>query len=351
MSFEPDQLDVDQPLTAFGLDSLMALELKNNLEGRLSFTLPMAKLLEGPSIASLAVDTVGLITGEEAIITSVAVESDKWNPLVKLRDGSAAEPLVLLPALGGDVGCYQELVQKLSLDRPVVAFRPRGMDDVNPPHSDMQQLANDYAAALRNMQPEGPYYIAGWSAGGVTAFAMTERLIADGAEVGLLALFDAPLPSIYRDIDVADDARFLCDMIRFTNRFAGTNIEVSMKDIESLSPDERFAHALKQARDQGMFPPSVSDEYVHRLVAVGEGLVRASKNYKPQPMGIAMQLFQPAIGGGLEDISGHDLPADNGWESLVGQKTHRVTVPGDHFTMMTGEGAETLAAALERLLK
>ena len=37
-----------QPLSTFGLDSLLALELKNNLEGRLDFTLPMAKLMEGP---------------------------------------------------------------------------------------------------------------------------------------------------------------------------------------------------------------------------------------------------------------------------------------------------------------
>lgn len=147
-----------------------------------------------------------------------------------------------------------------------------------------------------------------------------------------------------------DDARFLCDLVRFTNRFAGTNIEVSVTDLESLAPDERFAQALKQARDQGMFPPSVSDEYVHRLVAVGEGLIRASKSYTPQSIDITMQLFLPAVGGGLEDISHHELPPDNGWQSLIGQEINCVTVPGDHFTMMTGDGAAQLAAALDRLL-
>lgn len=350
MSFEPDQLDVDQPLTAFGLDSLMALELKNNLEARLDFTLPMAKLLEGPSIASLAVDTVGLITGEEADKGAETSVAEGWNPLVKLRDGAASEPLVLLPALGGDVGCYTDLVKQLASDRPVMAFRPRGMDDTNPPHNDMRQLAADYAAALRALQPSGPYYIAGWSAGGVSAFAMAEQMLAHGDEVKLLALFDTPLPSIYRDIDIDDDARFLYDMVRFTNRFAGTNIEVSMDKLAKLSPDERFAAAIAQAREQGMFPPSVSDEYVHRLVDVGEGLIRASKGYTPQPIELTMQLFQPAVEGGLQDITGHDLPEDNGWLSLVGQAVNRTTIPGDHFTMMTGEGAKKMAAFLDKLL-
>jgi len=352
MSFDPDQLDVEQPLTAFGLDSLMALELKNNLESRLAFNLPMAKLLEGPSIASLAVDTVALITGDAAAATDQqeAADDGTWQPLVKLRDGSNAPPLVLLPALGGDVGCYTELVAAMAAERPILAFRPRGMDDPNPPHDDMRTMAADYVAALRQVQPTGPYHIAGWSAGGVVAFAMAEYLVSQDQPVGLLALFDTPLPSIYRDIDADDDARFLIDMVRFTNRFAGTNISLSADELSQLSSEERFAQALAQARQQGMFPPSVSDEYVHRLVAVGEGMIRASKSYEPRPIDLQVHLFQPATPGGLEDISGHELPDDNGWQSLIGQSIERTTVPGDHFTMMTGAGAKQLAARIDALL-
>lgn len=352
MSFEPDQLDVDQPLTAFGLDSLMALELKNNLESRLAFTLPMAKLLEGPSIASLAVDTVSLITGDEASTTAESrPAASGWNPLVKLRDGAAAEPLVLLPALGGDVSSYTELVQHLTVDRPVMAFRPRGMDDTNPPHSEMRELAADYAAALRDMQPSGPYYIGGWSAGGVSAFAMAETMVDAGDKVKQLVLFDTPIPTIYSQLDVDDQVGFLCQMVRFTNRFAGTNIEVSVDELGKLAPADRFGAALKQAREQGMFPPSVSDEYVERLVAVGSGLIRASQGYSPKPIDLKLELFLPAIAGGLDDISDYQLPDDNGWGSQVGQATNHTTIPGDHFTMMTGEGAKEIAKTLDRLLK
>src|SRR5262249_18740883 len=62
----PEGLAVDQPLSSFGLDSLLALELKNNLESRLDFSLPMAKLMEGPSITSLAEETVRLVAGTTA---------------------------------------------------------------------------------------------------------------------------------------------------------------------------------------------------------------------------------------------------------------------------------------------
>jgi acyl carrier protein len=49
----PAKLEVDRPLSDLGLDSLMAVELKNWIEGELGVTLPSVELLRGPSIADL----------------------------------------------------------------------------------------------------------------------------------------------------------------------------------------------------------------------------------------------------------------------------------------------------------
>jgi acyl carrier protein len=45
------KIDVEQPLTALGLDSLMAIELKNRIELDLSVRIPIVTFLQGPSIA------------------------------------------------------------------------------------------------------------------------------------------------------------------------------------------------------------------------------------------------------------------------------------------------------------
>jgi acyl transferase domain-containing protein len=49
-----DKLDADRPLTEFGLDSLMAVELRNWIEGDLRLTLSSVEILRGPSLSQLA---------------------------------------------------------------------------------------------------------------------------------------------------------------------------------------------------------------------------------------------------------------------------------------------------------
>ena len=70
LELEPDDLPLDQPLNTVGLDSLMALELKNRVEVSLSITLPIVSLIQGPTITQLAEDLLARV--EAAAETSGA---------------------------------------------------------------------------------------------------------------------------------------------------------------------------------------------------------------------------------------------------------------------------------------
>jgi acyl carrier protein len=50
----PDKVDFAKPLTDLGLDSLMAVELRNWIEGELRINLPIVELMQGPSVDRLA---------------------------------------------------------------------------------------------------------------------------------------------------------------------------------------------------------------------------------------------------------------------------------------------------------
>jgi thioesterase domain-containing protein/acyl carrier protein len=351
MSIEPAMLEIEQPLSTFGLDSLLALELKNNLEGRLDFTLPMAKLMEGPSIASLAEETVRLVTSGNRAATSTA-SVEEWVPLLGLRSEGTRPPIVLLPALGGDVRCYAELVEQLDEDQPVYAFRPRGADQELPPHRSMSEMISDYVAALRELQPTGPYYLAGWSTGGIFAIALAEALERAGEPVAIVALFDTPLPSICDEVNVDDDVRFLCDLANYANRFAGTDVRIDYDKVVRLSPEERFQSALDEARRQGAVPMEAPESLIRRIVHVGESNVRVIQDYKPDSVTAPIHLFVPVIKGGLAEVSGRNVSEDedHGWSVQLGKPIEVHELPGDHFTMMVGEGAVKLAGQLIQLI-
>jgi myxalamid-type polyketide synthase MxaB len=54
MGMEADSIDVTQPLGTMGLDSLMAIELKNKIEKKLKIVMPMSVFMQEPSVGSLA---------------------------------------------------------------------------------------------------------------------------------------------------------------------------------------------------------------------------------------------------------------------------------------------------------
>ena len=54
LKMAPAALDVEQPLSHLGIDSLMAIELKNRIEADLGVAIPMVKFLEGPSVRDLS---------------------------------------------------------------------------------------------------------------------------------------------------------------------------------------------------------------------------------------------------------------------------------------------------------
>ncbi|WP_207229638.1 MupA/Atu3671 family FMN-dependent luciferase-like monooxygenase [Ktedonosporobacter rubrisoli] len=98
------RLDVLQPLTALGLDSLMAIELKNRLEHELSVRIPIVTFLQGPSIAQFARQLLDqLATADSAAPPETPEQGQAADKQVALvNQGDAAQLLTQLDQLSDE---------------------------------------------------------------------------------------------------------------------------------------------------------------------------------------------------------------------------------------------------------
>ena len=75
---------MQQPVIKLGVDSLMAVELKNRIESDLGLTVPVTALLQGPSLAHLS---ARLVTQLPALVAVSAAAVPQWRHPRRWRRG------------------------------------------------------------------------------------------------------------------------------------------------------------------------------------------------------------------------------------------------------------------------
>ncbi|MFQ5794230.1 MAG: SDR family NAD(P)-dependent oxidoreductase [Candidatus Bipolaricaulia bacterium] len=84
LGLAPSRLDLKRSVTTLGLDSLMAMELKNRIEASLGMELPVTSLLQGPSVAELATELLNQLPasssdGDIAKLTQILDKLDQLS--------------------------------------------------------------------------------------------------------------------------------------------------------------------------------------------------------------------------------------------------------------------------------
>jgi thioesterase domain-containing protein len=92
--------------------------------------------------------------------------------------------------VGGHVIAFDGVSRYLGEDQPVFALQPQGLDGREPFLTRVEDMAAHYLRGIRQVQPHGPYCLAGYSFGGFVAFEMAQQLQAAEEKVSLLGLLD-----------------------------------------------------------------------------------------------------------------------------------------------------------------
>jgi thioesterase domain-containing protein/acyl carrier protein len=161
-----------------GGDSLLALTLFLEIERATGRHLPITAIYEARTVAEQA----KLLKDEHL---------PEFSPLVLLKAGDRGAPLFIFHGIGGTVVEFAELGRRIEIGGPVYAVQAQGVDGTLPPLQSVEDMAALYCRAIREKQPRGPYWLCGYSFGGVIAVEVARRLRNTGEEIGLLFLIDA----------------------------------------------------------------------------------------------------------------------------------------------------------------
>ena len=176
------QTNLDGPEDDFfdaGGDSLKALTFMLDLERALGLDLSLTLITEAPKFAALC----------DALRER---RSTRYVPLVVLKPGEGP-PVFFIHHLGGSVSGYFPMTRRMAWPGAVIGIQARGLAGEDPPHATVEAMAAEYLNSVKARQPDGPYYLCGYSFGGLVAFEMARRLWESGDEVALVGLFDTTM--------------------------------------------------------------------------------------------------------------------------------------------------------------
>ncbi|WP_310463067.1 non-ribosomal peptide synthetase/type I polyketide synthase [Sphaerotilus sp.] len=318
---------IRDPFFELGGHSLLAVRMVAQIAQVFGQRLSLTTLFHHTTIESLAT------------VLRQRTDARPWSCRVPIQPAGQATPLFLVHPAGGNVLCYLELAQQLGTDQPVHAFQAEGLEDGQTPSTEVAEMARTYLHAMKEVQPHGPYQLAGWSFGGLVAAEMAAQLQARHESVSFLGMLDAIAPQVIRDLtpEPEDDAQFFADY------FAASDATLDLDHLRRLDPQAQLDHVVEQGRQLGVFPADVEVAQTRRLVRTYRSNMAAALRHHPKPLSVAITLFQ-ATERRPEDPA---LPADHGWRACTTGPVEVVVVPGQHHTMVSRPHVEVLAQRLK----
>ena len=161
-----------------GGHSLLAVRMMQRVERAFGKKLPVATLFQAPTIEQLA-----------AIVRQKGW-SPRWSSLVAIQTAGSKPPFFCVHGAGGVIVRFYDLARHLGSDQPVYGLQAQGLTGNDLPHTRVEDMAAAYIKEIRSVQPDGPYFLGGYSLGGVVAFEMAQQLMAQHGEQALVVMFD-----------------------------------------------------------------------------------------------------------------------------------------------------------------
>lgn len=249
------------------------------------------------------------------------------SSLVGIQPHGSKPPFFCVHPSFGDVLCFLDLVRHLGTDQPFYGLQALGLDGKQEPYTCIKDMASHYIEELRVVQPQGPYFLGGWSSGGIVALEMAKQLESQGQEVKLLALLDSLVMSPER-------------------------LDLFLDNLRQLTTDEGMLSFLQvEIANHGLSTDLVL-YHMHPLMRVFQSNLQALLDYLTRD-GSQQTVYSGRVTyfQASEQI-GQDFPnPDLALEELAASRVEIQLVPGNHLSMLRQPHVSDVAKHLNAYLQ
>ena len=319
-----------------GGHSMLAVRMFIQIKEVFGVNLPLTSLFHRANIEYIA----SLINQQRGTVG--------WPSLVKIQPNGSRKPLFCVHGLTGDVVWFGRMVPYMDLDQPLWGLESQGLDGVKPPLTTIEEMAALYIREIESIQPQGPYYICGYSFGGSVVFEMARQLEQAGKKVGLVAILDHANPK-------SGYFQYKLGPSFFKHFFL--NLSHRITDLWRLRPDQFLARvkryskvlakALSSKRKNGRDAGDLIDDATNLPLATQNVIqtnYKAIQQYLPGSYQGTVTLFR-ARGGRL--FVSHD--PSMGWGQYAQEVSIHI-IPGSHLGLFQEPNISHIARALQNCL-
>ncbi|MQA25135.1 MAG: hypothetical protein GEU94_06630, partial [Micromonosporaceae bacterium] len=327
-----EQLGVADNFFHLGGNSLQATQLVARVRDEFGVSLQPRELFLCPALGQLAARI------DDACAASHASKAGQAaSPVTPIAVAGDRPPLFFVHPVGGAVTPYARLASLLGDDQPFYGLEDPGLNQ-GASATSLPDAAARYVAAIREVQPKGPYHLGGWSFGGAAALEMACQLRAAGEQVALVAALDTGLPA---ERHAPDPVELLAWFVRDVAGVATAAPPPLDLDALRRQPAAEQVEAVLTALEAAGLASADVREQLRARIEVFSANSRAFLAHQPRPYDGRLALLSAADHLDREEV--------DRWRTVAAGFEHHVT-PGDHYTMLQPPHVTTLAGVLRGCL-
>lgn len=300
-------VSINDDFFELGGSHIQAELLPSKLEEKFKVPVPNGILYRHPTISDLAVvlrEAIRFKEKEDAITNEDFIESftqrirvlskeailDR-NKVIEIQTGIPDLPkFFCVHGENGDIAYLRYWIKYLN-NQPFYSFQPQTIvDGKKEEFKSIEEIASDYIREMQKLQPKGPFFLGGYSSGGVIAYEMAQQLLRVGETVGSLVLIDTINPILNRttpsfsnrfeSLAAAPAAYFNKSLFKkLTERNFGSESETKMSNGTETVISPKFRQAYYEKELNELINKYQIKPYTGSILLIASTETSASINY------------------------------------------------------------------------